>query len=134
MKPCSWHKTSAAVIALAKRHIVSSVEQHPCGAFAREDVVVGASVGAMVCCVLVPAVTSQKIEDHRMILPDALWLFNADLSFERLCGQFSESVQHCAVKRIVLACQKPIGARLWYQLVPVGVVVVVRITVGFTWW
>ena len=134
MEYCSWYKTSTIIAALAKRHIASSVEQYPCGTLATEDVVVGASVGAVVCGVLVPTVTLQKTEDHRMILPDALWLFNADLSFERFSGQFSESVQHCAMKRIVLACQKSIGARLWYQLVPVGVVAVVRITVGFTWW
>ena len=131
---CPWYKTSTITIALAKRHIASSVEQYPCGVFVRKDVVVRVLVGAVVCGVFVPTVTSQKTEDHRMILPDALWLFNADLSFERLSGQFSESVQHCAVKRIVLACQKSIGARLCYQLVPVGIIAMVCIRVGLTWW
>ena len=134
MEYCPWYKTSTITIALAKRHIASSVEQYPRGTLATEDVIVGASVGAVVCDVLVPTVTSQKTEDHRMIFPDVLWLFNADLSFERFAGQFSESVQHCAVKRIVLACQKSIRARLWHQLVPVGVVVVMGVAVCFTGW
>ena len=129
---CPWYKTSTINLALAKRHIASSVEQYPCGTLATEDVVVGASVGAVVCGVLVPTVTLQKTEDHRMILRDALRLFNADLSLERFPGQFSESVQHCTVKRIVLACQKSIGARLWHQLVPVGVVVVMGVAVRLT--
>ena len=130
----SLYKTSTIIAALAKRHITSSVEQYPCGVLVRKDVVVGVSVGAVVCSVLVPTVMSQKTEDHRMKFPDALWLFNADLSFERFAGQFSESVQHCAVKRIVLACQKSIRARLWHQLVPVGVVVVMGVAVCFTGW
>ena len=123
----SLYKTSTIIAALAERHIASSVEQYPCGVLVRKDVVVRASVGAVVCSVLVPTVMLQKTEDHRMKFPDALWLFNADLSFQRFAGQFSESVQHCAVKHIMLACQKSIGARLWHQLVPVWIIVMVCI-------